>query len=385
MLNSPAANTTKTIYTVSFRRFLAVFLAAGAAWILLADAQTICRGIQEGMSLCVEVVIPSLFPFMVFTTFLTLSGLADIVSRILSPITRRLFRLPQRAGAAVLMSMIGGFPVGGRMAARLVRDKIISPKEGQRMLSFCINAGPSFILTAVGARMFGNRVIGGMMLCAHILASCTAGVLSSRKIPLPQTEAGMDCVREKRNFVQSLIQAVIDSANGMLVLCSFIILFSGLTAWLASAVIGLGEKAALSLGLLEVTKGCLQAAAFPGLLGELTAVFLLSFSGLSVIAQVMSGFTAEGIPVYLGKILLWRMINGGCAVGWYLAIRTILGKFLITAESVFLRISQQQPSLVSRPMTLPLTFCLLAVCTIALLTAEESFSCSPKKKGHTAK
>jgi spore maturation protein SpmB len=363
----------KSSMAVSLRRFLMICLGAGAAWVLLADARAICGGIQQGMSLCVEVVIPSLFPFMVFTSFLALSGLADMVSRLLAPVTRRMFRLPANAGAAVLMSFIGGFPVGGRMAARLVRDNAVSQQDGQRMLCFCINAGPSFILTAVGARMFGNGIAGGMMLCAHILASCTAGILSSIGCPAPKREARIPD-RSHIPMTQALIRAVIDSANGMLILCSFIILFSGLTAWLEPIAARWGENALLALGLLEVTKGCQQAAAFPGLLGELTAVFLLSFSGLSVIAQVLSGFTAEGIPVRPGKVLLWRLVNGGCAVGWYLAIRGLLGRFLPQAEPVFLRLPQAAPALASRPATLPLTFCLLAVCAIALLTADNAFS-----------
>ena len=367
----------KKFNSILLLRFSAVSLALGAAWVLLSDAKTICNGIQNGMSLCVEVVIPSLFPFMVFTTFLALSGLADIISGIVSPVTRWLFRLPRQAGAAVLMSFIGGFPVGGRMAAKLIKNKSVSPEDGQRMLCFCINAGPSFILTAVGIQMFGNRFIGGMMLCAHILASCTAGVLSSfgRPVP-PRKPASRNPVRVP--FIQALIQAVIDSANGMLVLCSFIILFSGVTAWLEPVAMNFGENARLSLGILEVTKGCLQASAFPGLLGELTAVFLLSFSGLSVIAQVLAGFTVEGLSIQPVKVILWRIVNGVCAVGWYFAIRTFLGRFFLKAEPVFLRISQQRPSLASRPMTLPLTFCLIAVCAITILTAENSFSSSTK-------
>ena len=97
-----------------------------------------------------------------------------------------------------------------------------------------------------------------------------------------------------------------------------------------------------------------------------------------MIAQVLSGFTAEGIPVRPGKVLLWRLVNGGCAVGWYLAIRGLLGRFLPKAEPVFLRLPQAAPALASRPATLPLTFCLLAVCAIALLTADNAFS-SPAK------
>ena len=259
------------------------------------------------------------------------------------------------------------------MAARLVQNKSVSQEDGQRMLCFCINAGPPFILTAVGARMFGNRFIGGMMLCAHILASCTAGFLSSLGKPIPPQKQ-TDKSSVKLPFTLAMIQAVIDSANGMLILCSFIIIFSGLTAWLEPIVINFGENAKLALGILEVTKGCLQASAFPGLLGELTAVFLLSFSGLSVIAQVLAGFTSEGLSVQPVKAVLWRFINGICAAGWYLAIRSFFGAYLLKAEQAFLRIPQPHPTMASRPMTVPLTVCLLAVCTIALLSAENTHS-----------
>ena len=70
---------------VSLRRFLMICLGAGAAWVLLADARAICGGIQQGMSLCVEVVIPSLFPLMVFTSFSSLPSLGGCSAFLRTP------------------------------------------------------------------------------------------------------------------------------------------------------------------------------------------------------------------------------------------------------------------------------------------------------------
>lgn len=93
---------------------------------LLVLSKEVGDGVREGLSICTNVVIPSLFPFMILSSFLALSPLSELISRPLSPITRRLFHLPPELGATVLMSFVGGYPVGAKTIASLVREKKLS-------------------------------------------------------------------------------------------------------------------------------------------------------------------------------------------------------------------------------------------------------------------
>ena len=115
--------------------------------------QSSAQGARDGLTLCAGVVIPSLFPFVVLACFLTNSGLGELISRPLSPITRYILKLPSSCGCAVIMSMLGGYPVGAKMISGLLEQKKIDKAQASRMLCFCVNAGPAFLIGTVGLSM----------------------------------------------------------------------------------------------------------------------------------------------------------------------------------------------------------------------------------------
>jgi len=349
------------------KHILKMLLGLSAAFVLLHQGSILGKGIAEGMALCVEIVIPSLFPFMVFTSFLSLSGWSRYFSSFFSPLIRYCFRLPEAAGTAVFMSFIGGYPVGARMIARLMKENKISPQDGERMLSFCVNAGPSFVLTAVGVGMFHNRGIGMILFMAHILAALTMGIVSGIGKKVPEKEDLPAGAAETRSAVTALIQSVSDSASGMLTLSAFVILFSG--------ILSLLQEFGPLIGLLEVTKGCLLAAETSALYGELMAAFLLSFGGLSVICQAAAGFSTYGEQLHFDRFLLRRVLCGGFSCGWYSILRVFFRRGIEQAASVYGWMPTEAiPVPQITDTTLPLTICLLAVCAIAAMTLDEPIS-----------
>lgn len=354
-----------------FAKVLSLVICTALACVLLSNNRTIGSGIREGMSLCVEVIVPSLFPFLVFTSFLTLSSFGQQLSELLSPVTRYLFRLPEQAGATVFMSFIGGYPVGGRMISRLMKDGSLTREDGERMLSFCVNAGPSFIISAVGARLFENTAVGILLLMSHLLTSLSIGIIRGWRHPVPPKKFHRTETADT-SVVSALIRAVSDSASGMLTLCSFIVLFSGLLALLTPLREQFGFWGSLFCGLVEVTQGCVIACELPGVNGEALAAFLLSFSGLSVICQAAAGFSSFGEILRPAVFLFWRTVSGFCAAGWYLLLRLCFGDFLYHAQAVFGWVGAMvQPTAGFHSTSIPMTICLLALCAIAALTLEE--------------
>ena len=99
-----------------------IFLFAAvlaAAFGLLAFPADAADGARSGIGYCLNILVPSLFPFMVLSTFLVKSGLSEQIGKVLGGVTRTLFRLPGCTAATILMSMIGGYPVGARGIAAL--------------------------------------------------------------------------------------------------------------------------------------------------------------------------------------------------------------------------------------------------------------------------
>ena len=58
----------------------------------------------------------------------------------------------------------------------------VSREEAERLLGFCNNSGPAFIVGAVGAGIFGSPSVGLALYGIHILAAVLTGLLLRRRI-----------------------------------------------------------------------------------------------------------------------------------------------------------------------------------------------------------
>ena len=75
---------------------------------------------------------------------------------LLSPLMRPLFSLSGAGASALALGLCGGYPVGARTAAALVENGSLPREEGERLLAFCNNAGPGFLLGVCGAGVFSS-------------------------------------------------------------------------------------------------------------------------------------------------------------------------------------------------------------------------------------
>ena len=143
-----------------WRMAAAAAAAAAFAFALLCFPGIAGAGVTQGLSSCVNTLIPSLFPFMVLSTYMAESGLAASLGKWAQPVTRFLFRQPGCAAAVVLMGFVGGYPAGAKTVSRLLEQGELTREQAGRLLCFCVSAGPPFVLTAVGI-VFGLMIVGG--------------------------------------------------------------------------------------------------------------------------------------------------------------------------------------------------------------------------------
>ena len=132
-------------------KLLAAMLAAVVGVGILTRSQDLAQGIAQGLRVSAGVLIPALFPFMILSTYLILTDGARILSIPLRPVTKYLFRLPAEHGAVVFISLIGGYPVGGKMISGLLEQGKLDGPTAERMIALCFGASPAFVITAVGA------------------------------------------------------------------------------------------------------------------------------------------------------------------------------------------------------------------------------------------
>ena len=140
---------------------LAPFLAGLCLLLLLlinAEAATV--GVRRGVSLCLETLLPSLFPFLVVSEWLVRSNVGEWLGRYPGRPLCRLLGLSERGAAALLLGLLCGFPVGTVAAVSYCKRGEMSEAELRRLVLFINNPGTGFLIGAVGRSLFGNEAAG---------------------------------------------------------------------------------------------------------------------------------------------------------------------------------------------------------------------------------
>lgn len=264
--------------------------------LLILDGKTALKGAAEGINLCLNTLIPSLFPFFILSILLT-GALSGQPVPILKPIANAC-RIPKGAESLLAIGLLGGYPVGAQNVALLYRAGQLSAGQATRMITFCNNAGPAFIF-GILVSMFSEWWIPWLLWAIHILSALIVGILLP---PDPDSRPAVPFRREIR-----LHDALEASVKVMALVCGWVILMRLVLAYLEHWILWLLP---LSLqiticGILELANGCVR-------LGEISseglrfmiASGLLSLGGVCVTLQTAS--VANGISMKLyfpGKLL----------------------------------------------------------------------------------
>lgn len=279
------------------RRILPTLGLLGVMALLLICSADAAQAVRDALALCAQSVIPALFPFFVVSSLFIDLGCAAVLGRSLAPIMRRLFGVSGAGGTAFLLGIIGGYPVGGRTAGELYRSGQCEREECERLLAFCNNAGPSFILGIAGLGCFGSVRVGAWLYLIHVGAAVMVGLLfrsTSRQMGRPEKT-------ETPRWVDALIQAVRGGAMSMVNICAFVVFFLVILR-LFSRFTGIQHGAIL--GIVEMTNGILRLA--NDRRGFIWAAGLLGWGGLSVHCQTAAVLSGSGLSLkryFIGKAL----------------------------------------------------------------------------------
>ncbi|MCL2827570.1 MAG: sporulation protein [Oscillospiraceae bacterium] len=319
---------------------LSLFSAMGA---LLLFPQEAILAAREGLTLCANVIIPSLFPFFVLSSLTVNLGLIRHFDRLLEPVMRPLFNVGGACASALVLGFVGGYPVGARTAIALYESGSIPKKEAERLLAFSNNAGPAFILGVVGVGIFVSSRAGALLYLAHVIASVLVGILfrswGGKASDTPPEAVGVRVSTPP--FSQAFIDSVTGAVRSILSICGFVIFFTvfirllvlaGILPGLASllgtvfARIGLdpGQAALLLTGLIELSSGVWGLRDAAGELHQAMAMaaFMLGWAGLSVHCQVISFMGGSGLSVR--SYILGKLLHGAISAGLiFLLVRLI--------------------------------------------------------------
>ena len=273
------------------------FILCGAG--LLFYSKPVSAYMTQALNLCIHVLLPSLFPFFVLSSMLVSSGVVQRLSPVLEKPFQRLFGLPGCFSAALFLGAVGGYPVGARTAARLYQQGLCNRESAEKALRFCSNAGPAFLIGAVGSGLLDNPRIGVQLYVIHLVSALLIGLFHPS---IKDVVKSVNCTanaREKRKGFTLFLQAVTDSLSIFWNVCAFVLFFAVISCLLqqlplVSVLQRLPGGGSLWYGLLsgalELTSGtsCLANAGLPSsqLLPALS--FLCGWGGFSVHFQTIS-------------------------------------------------------------------------------------------------
>ena len=291
------------------------FLLCGAG--LLCYSKAVSASMTQALKLCVQVLLPSLFPFFVLSSMFISTGVIQRLSTRLEKPFQWLFGLPGSFGAALLLGAAGGYPVGAKTIATLYQQGQCSKRDAEKALRFCNNAGPAFLISAVGASLLQDPHAGLNLYAVHVLSALIIGFIYRKNTDHVKYN-GITADHMRNTATISLfLRAVTDAFSSFLNVSAFVLIFSVISTMLqqlplidslhclpGGGILWYG----LLAGFLELTSGvaCLTQGGLPpsSLLPALS--FLCGWGGCSVQFQTISLLHDAGLSCrqYLKSKLL---------------------------------------------------------------------------------
>ena len=268
--------------------------------LLILDNKTVLLGASSGIRMCIDTVIPVLFPFLIITTLLT-SAVSNMKLSILSRIGS-IMHLPAGSEILWLIGLLGGYPAGAQCISLAVDHGNFAASDGKRLLGICNNAGPAFIFG------LGMHILSDLRLCLlvwliHILSSVIVGIL------VPGVSHSDDL--NFRNTQISVALAVKKAVSSISVICGWVLLFQILMELLKKWILWIFplEAQIFLCGFLELTNGCVKLQTLPSM--AMRFVFFSTFLSFGGLCVTMQTFAVSNVSnrLYLPEKLLQTLIS----------------------------------------------------------------------------
>lgn len=259
------------------RTYIRTSLAALGMVILILDSKTAVKGAAEGIEICLNLVIPSLFPFIFLSNILTSSL--------------------NRSGSLFIIGMLGGYPSGAQTLRTAYNLGNLPKGSAQKMLGYCNLAGPAFIfgmLSSLFTKAYIPWILWGIHIAANLIPCCI----------FHDTKSANKLYANKN--IPSASEMLLQSVRSISLICGWVFLFRILLCILEARLLNrfpLIYGAILS-GLLEMTNGCCKLYAFSESTRFVLCSCFLGFGGVCVLLQTSSIVKELGIKYYVkGKFI----------------------------------------------------------------------------------
>ncbi len=261
---------------------------------------------HNALSICYEMIIPSLFPFFVCSGMLIYSGFCEWLSEVFRPFMMPLFGINASGSSAFIIGIISGYPAGAVTVCQLYKSMYISKSEAERLLAFSNNSGPLFILCSLGIGLYSDIKIGIILYTAHIISAFLVGILL-KLFSKPIYNPPVGSVQAEEKTIGEIFSLSLSSSiNSILTVCGAIVFFSVVSSLILDLIPEFPLKSLL-YGIMEFAGGnaAISKSCLPFAEKLILASFITGFAGLCVHLQVISVTAAYGLSIktyLIGKL-----------------------------------------------------------------------------------
>lgn len=301
---------------MKLKKILPAALASAAVLFAMAlflfSPARYAKSVSDGISLWAVSVLPATFPFLFLTALFTRLKVYRTLSRAVSPIAGKVFRVSGEGGCAAILSMLSGYPIGARAVLDLYEKGKIPEEETFRLSCLCSTTGPMFLVGVVGSAMFQSPTLGWILLLSHfvgVLFVCfllrfTAKPVAVQKLPVQKLQND-NIVYE---ILTSSVLSILCVGGSIAVFYAFGQMLSDLGAFLPMNNTAEG----ILRGLLEMTSGCAILSKDTTPLSLALCCFLVTFGGLCVLVQQIAYLTRAKVKVlpFLGIKFVQALLAG---------------------------------------------------------------------------
>lgn len=244
---------------------------------VILDSKTAVDSAAKGIQMCVQQVIPAIFPILVLSIWL-INAMESTGFSVLRPLGH-LLRIPDHAISLLIPSFFGGYPVGAQCAVEQYKHGNLLKETTEQTLSFCNNAGPSFIFGFLPL-VFSNSSRIWQIWLIHIGSAVLAGAI------LCNTKEN-----ESHRITMKNAPVMGTAVRAMALICGWVTLFRVFVGFLERWFLWRLPPllSVILIGILELTNGCVSLQKIPDeALRTVLCSGMLSFGGLCVHMQTMS-------------------------------------------------------------------------------------------------
>ncbi|HPU45908.1 MAG: hypothetical protein GXX04_03810 [Clostridiaceae bacterium] len=334
----------------SLYRKCVVYIFPALALMLALYAKETSEAAKDAIYLCLDVVIPSLFPFFVLSR-LTVPFLRNFsCPRFLRRLIQGLTGLPYYVLPTIALGYLSGYPTGAKLARDMLDEGLLDSNQASRLIAVANNCSPLFIIGTVGAGLFRSIRIGFILLAVHWISGLIAALILNLLLRRGYFNAndgtvvfqGSKIEDKSKSGIAALIPGAIeDAAILSLKVSGYIVLFAvlselmykiglfgliarPLSAMLPGSFAG-NALAALLRGIMEISSGsnAISLLANTPVVVQLSLVsFICGFAGFSVHTQVMG--IMRGTKSRYRVFLLGKALHGIIACMLTIAVLRLL-------------------------------------------------------------